>query len=173
MRKGPWTAAGLLALFLSAAPSLLCAGKDAGGMIVHANSVIMSKPSSGDDVKNALIEILDASLLILPKTDSTAECRSRIEVAKSEFDQKSLFTDKAHQHLSLAYRLVTGGKRWQFPAEISGDYREKDVMEKAKKACQVRIDSALTEWKNDRREESVRYLLEYVLMVITPVERQG
>ena len=141
-------------------------------MIAHANSVILDRSSSSSATKSALIEILDATLLILPKTESTAECRSRIEGARREFDEKSLFTDKGHQYLSLAYRLVTNGKQWQIPEELSGAYRAKDIMAQAQAVGKKLIDSALGELKAGHSQESVRYLLEYVLMVITPVERQ-
>jgi len=43
-------------------------------------------------------------------------------------------------------------------------------MGQAKRVCQKLIDSAIVEWKAGRNEQSVRYLLEFVLMVITPVE---
>ncbi len=52
-----------------------------------------------------------------------------------------------HQYLSLAYRLVPAGKKWQFPEEISGAYKEKDIMEQAKNVGQKLIDSALGELK--------------------------
>jgi hypothetical protein len=170
MKTRFFIAAGLLGILVCAAPPLRGSGIDAGSMIVHANSVIMDPSSPKTAVEEALIEILDASLLILPKNDSTAECRSRIEGAKKEFDQNTLFSDKAHQSLSLAYRLLMEGKKWRFPEEVSAAYREKAIREQAMKTGQKLIDSALGEMKAGRSGESVRYLLEYALMIITPVE---
>jgi len=43
-------------------------------------------------------------------------------------------------------------------------------MEQAKKVAQRLIDSAPAERKAGRNEQSVRYLLEFVLMIITPVQ---
>src|SRR4030042_7173349 len=95
---------------------------------------------------------------------------SRIEVPKKMFEERSPFNNKSRQYLGLAYRLVTGGKVWQVPEELTSVYREKDIMAQAKKLCQKLIDSALAERKAGRNEQSVRYLLEFVLMVITPVQ---
>jgi hypothetical protein len=86
------------------------------------------------------------------------------------FSERSLFNDKSRQYLGLAYRLVTGGKIWQIPEELTSAYREKDIMEQAKKICQKLIESALAERKAGHDELAVRYLLEFVLMVITPVQ---
>jgi len=158
-----------LGLLLSATPLLRCSETDAESMVTHATSVILDRSSSGGAVTAALIEILDVSLLILPETDYAGEYKSRIEVAKKEFDRESLFSDKGHQYLSLAYSLVTAGKRWQFPEEIGGAYKEKDIMEQAKNVGQKLIGSALGELKAGRGEQSVRYLLEFVLMVVTPI----
>jgi len=153
-------------------PSSILRGeeKDPGPMINHANSVILDGSSPREGVVAALVELLDASLLILPKARAQDECRSRIETVKKEFDQKSIFSDKAHQYLSLAYRLVTNGQRWELPPEMREPYRQDDIMAAAKRAGQRLVDSALTDWKAGRSEESVRSLLGYVLMVITPVE---
>lgn len=159
-----------LALLVSAPRALRSSETRADSMIGHARSVIMAPDSSRDAIVGALIEVLDASLLILPKTDYADEFRSRIEVAKKIFEEKDLFSDKAHQYLGLAYKLVTGGKAWQLPEELTKAYREKDIMEQAKKICQKLVDSALAERKAGRNEQSVRYVLEFVLLVITPVE---
>jgi hypothetical protein len=160
----------VLGLLISVPPVLWCSETEAASMITHASSVIMAPSPSHDAIKAALLEILDASLLILPKTDYSDEYRSRIEVAKTQFSEQSLFSDKGHQYLSLAYRLVTAGKRWQFPEELTVPYRERDIMEQAKKLAQKLIDSALSELKAGRNEQSVRYLLELVLMVVTPIQ---
>jgi len=158
-----------LGLLLSATSLLLCSETDAESMVTHATSVILDRSSSGSAVKAALLEILDVSLLILPETDYAGEYRSRIEIAKKEFGDNSFFSDKGHQYLSLAYRLVTAGKKWQFPEEISGAYKEKDIMEQAKNVGQKLIDSALGELKAGRSEQSIQHLLEFVLMVVTPI----
>ncbi len=163
-------AAAIVTLSVAAAPFLRGTETDAGSMILHAHSVILDRSSSRDATKNALLEILDAALLILPNSGTAAECRSRIEVAKREFDEKSMFSDKGHQYLSLAYRLVADGKKWHVPEDIGAAYKSADIMEAARKAAQERIDGALSGLKAGRGEEAVRSLLDYVLMIVTPIE---
>lgn len=160
----------LLGLLVSAAPCLPAEGTQAEEMVNRAYAVFKVLDPSSDDILKALTEILDASVLILPKTDYSEEYKSRIEVAKKMLGERSLFNDKSRQYLGLAYRLVTGGTIWQVPEELTSVYREKDIMEQTKKICQKLIDSALAERKAGRNEQSVRYLLEFVLMVITPIE---
>ena len=160
----------VMGLLMSAVPAFPGSEKDAESMISHAASVVRAREFSRDDIIRALIEVLDASLLILPKTDYSAEFSSRIETAKGQFDEKSLFSDTARQNLGLAYSLLTGGKSWQIPEELAPEKREKDFMAQAKRVCQNLIDSAQAELKAGRNAQSVRYLLEFVLMVITPVQ---
>lgn len=160
----------VLALLVAATPFLRSADTKAEDMINHAYSVIMTPSSPTDAIMLALSEILDASLLILPKTDYSEEYRTRVEVAKKTFADRSLFNDKSHQYLGLAYKLVTGGQAWKVPEELTSAYREKDIMAQAKKICQRSIDSALAELRAGRNERSIRHLLEFVLMVITPIE---
>lgn len=160
-----------LALFFSATPSLRSAYEKPEDMINHAASVIMTPPMpSTEVVAKALVEILNASLLILPKTDYAEEYKSRIEGVKKLLVEGSIFSGKVHQYLGLAHKLVTGGIAWKVPEELTSAYREKDIMAQAKKICQRSIDSALAELKTGRSERSVRYLLEFVLTIITPIE---
>lgn len=159
-----------IALLVAAAPHLRATDEKPEDMINRAYSVIMTPTASSETIMKALMEILDASVLILPKTDYAEECKSRIEVAKKMFTERSMFNDKSRQYLGLAYRLVTGGKIWQIPEELTSAYREKDIMAQAKKVCQKLIDSAQAELKAGRNEHAVRCLLEFVLMVITPIQ---
>jgi hypothetical protein len=58
-----------LGLLVSAVPALHGSEKDAVGMIRHAASVLMAPDPSRDAILDGLVEILDASLLILPQTE--------------------------------------------------------------------------------------------------------
>ncbi len=160
----------ILGLLVSAAPTVQGSEKDAESMISHAASVLLAQDRSRDAILDSLAEVLDAALLILPEADYEAEFRSRVEFAKTTFEDRILFSDKARQYLGLSYMLVTGGTSWKVPEELSPGKREKDFMAQAKRICQRLIDSALVELKAGRNEQSVRRLLEFVLMVITPVQ---
>ena len=159
-----------VALIAAAAPYLGSSDEKPEDMVNRAYAVIMTPPMpSSEVVAKSLVEILDASVLILPKTDYAEEYRSRINGAKETIAASSLFSDKAYQYIGLAYKLVTGGAAWKLPEEMTSAYRESDIMTQAKKAGKRLIDAALAERKAGRNEQSVRYLLEFVLMVITPV----
>lgn len=153
-----------------APPMLRGASTDPETMITHARSVILGPQGSRDAMLDALVELLDATLLVLPETSYAGEFRSRIEAVRKLLGDGALFSDKVRQYLGLTYKLVTGGKAWQIPQEMQGPYREADTMEQARKAGGRLFDSALAERKAGRNEQCVRYLLEVVLMVITPVE---
>ena len=139
-------------------------------MISHARSVMLGPDAPRDAIIGALVEVLDATLLILPNTEYAGEFKSRMTTVRQMLVEGALFSDKVHQYLGLAYKLVAGGKAWQIPEELKAPYREADMMEQAKKVSGKLIDSALAERKAGRNEQSVRFLLEFVLMVLTPVE---
>jgi hypothetical protein len=168
MRKTSIVALAVLGLFATGIPALGGSGEDPEGMITRAVSVIMDH--SGDS-KAALVEILDASLLILPKTDYAGEFRSRIESAKKESRESSLFSEKSYKDLALAYRLVAAGEEFKFPDVVLKAGGETAGIEKAVVYCQASIDAALSEFRAGRRECAVRHLVGFVLMVITPIHR--
>lgn len=168
MRKISIIALAALGLFAAGIPALGGSGEDPEGMITRAASVIMDH--SGDS-KAALVEILDASLLILPKTDYAGEFRSRIESAKKESRETSLFSDKSYKDLALAYRLVAAGEEFRFPDAVLKADGERTGIEKAVVYCRASIDSALSELRAGRRECAARHLVGFVLMVITPIQR--
>jgi len=168
MRRTSIIALAALGLFAAGTPTLGGSGEDPEGMITRAVSVIMDH--SGDS-KAALVEILDASLLILPKTVYAGKFRSRIESAKKESPETSLFSGKSYKDLTLAYRLVAAGEEFKFPNVVLKAAGEKTGIEKAVVYCQASIDSALSELRAGRRECAARHLVEFVLMVITPIQR--
>ncbi len=152
------------------APTLRAQEKDVESMINHAYSAMTSPKASGQDFEAALIEILDATLLILPASDYAEEFRGRIDVAKKMIVERGMLNDKVRQYLGFAYRLVTAGQFWKQPEEIRAAYRQKDILEQSQKAVQRAVDSALAERKAGRDEQSVRWLLELVLLVVTPIQ---
>lgn len=153
------------------APSLLRgSGTGPEAMVTHARSVVLGPGGSRDAMLNALVEILDAALVVLPETSYSREFRSRLDAVRTLLKDGALFSDKIHQYLGLAYKLVTDGQAWQLPQELKGPYRQADITEQARKVGGRLFDSALAEMRAGRHEQCLRYLLEIVLMVVTPVE---
>jgi hypothetical protein len=160
----------ILGLVISRTPLLRGSETGPEAMIAHARDVVQSPHFSRDDITKALVDVLEASLLILPKTDYAEEFRSRVETVQKMFGEKEIFAEKARQYLGLSYKLVAGGNLWQIPAELKAPESTKKGIERATEICVKLLDSALAERKAGRSEQSVRYLLEFVLLVITPIE---
>ena len=159
-----------IALLLAAVPALR--GEEAGpeALIARARAVILSPHFSREAVNGALLDVLDASLLILPRTDRTKECRSRIEEAKKPIVQGELFSEKAYGDLGLAYKSVSGGTAWKIPEELTAAGAGSKGIEQASKICAKLLDSALAAHTAGRSEESVRDLLGMVILIVTPIE---
>jgi hypothetical protein len=159
-----------LGFLVFAVPFLSCSETDPETMINHAYSVMTSSAATSEDIIKVLREILDASVLILPKSGDSEEFKSRIDVAKKMMVERGMLNEKARQYLGFAYKLVTGGKAWQMSEELASAYRQKDMMEQGQKIGRKLIESALAERKAGRNQDAVRCLLEFVLMVVTPIE---
>jgi len=159
-----------LVLVLAVTPALPGQETDPEALIIGARAVVLNPDFSRDAITKALADVLGASLLILPKTDYAAEFRSRIEWVRGSLKNGDLFSDKARQYLGLAYKLVAGGSLWQVPAELKAADSAKKGIERATEICGQLLDSALTERKAGNNEKAVRYLLEFVLLVVTPIE---
>ena len=159
-----------IALLLAAVPALR--GEEAGpeALIARARAVVLSPHFSREAINGALLDVLDASLLILPRTDRTKECRSRIEEAKKPIVQGELFSEKAYGDLGLAYKSVSGGTAWKIPEELTAAGAGSKGIEQATKICDKLLDSALAAHKAGRSEESVRDLLDMVILIVTPIE---
>jgi hypothetical protein len=170
MKKNAMFILAVLGLFLPVTASLQSPRTTPEAMILRARATVLTPHFSRDDITKALIDVLDATLLILPESEDAKEIRSRVEVARKMLDEKALFSDKARQYLGLAYKLANGGKVWQLPEELKSPSREKDIMETANKVCLHLIDSGLAERKAGRNGQAVLRLLEFVIMVITPIQ---
>jgi hypothetical protein len=162
--------AGLVAvgLLLAGAPGVRSSDKDPESTITHAVAALMDHSS---DSKAALVEILEASLLVLPKTDYAGAYKARIASATKDFRTSSIFNETARADLVAARSLVTAGQEWKFPLASIRPRDDEKGIERATVYCQAEIDSALVELRTGHRECAVRHLLDFVLMVITPIER--
>ena len=158
-----------LAFLLAAVPVLSGSQEDPEALISRARAVIQDPHFSRDAITNSLADALGAALLILLETDYADDFRARIETVREMFEDEVLFSDKGRQYLGLAYQMVSGGKSWQIPEELKTHDAKKGI-ELSVEICQNLLDSALAELKAGRNEKAVRLLLEYVILVITPIE---
>jgi len=160
-------------LFLAAITALPAAETSPEALISRGAAAIMGPDISPEAINKALGDILDAAVLILPKSDDSEEFKSRVDIAKKTMVERSPLNDKVRQYIGFAYKLASGGRAWKVPEEMTSLYRGKDIMAQARKICQGHVDSALAELKAGRNGQAVLHLLGFVLMVITPVEAVG
>jgi hypothetical protein len=163
----------LIAFAAVIAPAPALRGSQAGpeAMIESARKALSAPQPATEAITKALGEALSASLLILPKTDYAEEYKSRIEGVRKTVKEGAMLSDKAYQDLGIAYKLVSGGKAWEIPAELKAAGSGKKGIEKAVEICGQLLDAALAERKAGRNEEAVRDLLSFVILVVTPIER--
>jgi hypothetical protein len=160
----------LLLLFSVFNPALWGGQTGPEALIAGARTILNAPEPQREAMTKALIDALGASLAILPETDYAEEYKSRIGTVKKMFGDGALFEAKARQYLGLAYKLVSGGKTWEIPAELRATVGVKKGVEKATELCGKLLDSARAEHKAGRNEEACRDLLSFVLLVITPIE---
>lgn len=158
------------AALLAGAPVLKVQEAGPEALIGRARAVTLSPHFSREEITQALVGVLDATLLVLPPTSYAAEFKGRVETVRKMLADGGLLEDKIRQYLGLAYKLASGGQAWAVPAELSSAYREADIMDRAKKICVALLDGALAAIEAGRREEAVRGLVGFVLFVVTPVE---
>ncbi len=158
-----------LALLLAVPPVFGGSQESPEALIGRARSVIQDPHFSRDAITDSLSDALGAALLIVPATDYADDFRARIETVRKMFDDETLFSDKGRQYLGLAYRMVSGGKTWQIPEELKTLDPKKGI-ERSLEICRHLLESALAELKAGRNEKAVSRLLEYVILVVTPIE---
>jgi len=157
-------------LFFSAGQGLQASETGPEATVIKARAYLLDPNFRPDGIEKVLVEVLDASLAILPQKDYASEYKSRIEWVKASFAEKHLFSDKIRQYLGLAYKLVANGTSWQLPEELKSVSSSQEGMNAAIKVCARFLESALSEMKAGNNEQAVRHILDFVIMVVTPVE---
>ncbi len=149
---------------------VVCARKDARGgtenvqkTIQTASSVLLGGSATDDQMRGALIQLLDAVVVTLPRSEHAAEARSNLEAARAELTGGAFFTEKGHRHLALAYLVLSGGKPFEFP--------DVHTIEDAKTHVRKLLASAVDSLNQGQEGLASRFLLECVVTVVTPMSR--
>ena len=162
----------VMALFLALPSGTMFASQDTKARIEEAAS-IFSGPADPTITKakilNALLELLDLSASLTPKSQYKAEIMYHIDVAKDLFQKESIFNEKARQYLSFAYRMMTNGKKYERPKELDEFVTPAEAQEKGQKYAQKLVEQALANLEVKNEGETAKLLLELVLMIVTPV----
>ena len=90
-------------------------------------------------------------------------------VAQYLFKNDSIFNDKARQYLSFAYRMLTGGIKYERPPELDVFITPEEAGEKGLAYTKKLIENALNCLKEKKDIEAAKHLIAFVLMTVTPV----
>ena len=145
---------------------------DTKARIKDASSIFLGavNPSvTSAQVLKSILELLDITAALTPESQYKTDIRYRIDVAKDLFQKESMFNEKARQYLSLAYRQMTNGRKYERPKDLDEFVTPAEAQEKSRKYGQKLVESALAEIDAGKPGETARLLLELVLMIVTPI----
>jgi hypothetical protein len=140
-----------------------CPAEDLPKMIQTASSVLFDSSASAEQIRDALVRLLDAALLTLPQSAQAADARKNLEAARTEMKNSSPLSDKVYGHLDQAYRALNAGKSFQFPDVHS--------IGEAKAHIKDLLAASVAGLKKGPEGPTSGLLLESVIMVVTPMPR--
>lgn len=172
MTRLVWTtsiiALGLL-LLTSTTPA---AAQDPSAKIKAASGIFLAPPDPSvtqTAIVNALLDLLDVTVSLTRESQHAQDIKHRIDVAKDLMVKTSMFNEKARQYLSFAYRMTSGGKKFEKPKELDEFVTAQELEEKSRKYCATLVNGALAAVERGDKGEAARLLLELVLAIVTPV----
>ena len=137
--------------------------------IEQAVKVLLGESASPGGIVGALGQLLDCSAALAEGSQYNDEIKHHLRVAKEEFSNKSIFSDKGRQYLALVYRMMTEGRKYQPPAELDEFVTPKEGREKARQYGRKLVESALADLSEGKLEPAALALVELVLLIVTPM----
>lgn len=137
--------------------------------IMEASEALFNTSGTMETMIDSLTQLLDVVVTLTSASQYRDEIAQHVEVAKKLIKNQSLFNEKARQYLSLAYRMVTNGKKYQSPKELDEFVTPAEAQQKAMRYAKELIEKSLFELESGHAENAAKYLLELVIMVVTPV----
>lgn len=147
----------------------LTGAEDIESRISKAADKLFGPTTSKEQMVDSLIEFLDITITLTRSSKYSEEIKHHIDVAKDLFANSSIFNDKAHQYVALAYRMVTEGVKYQEPSELDEFITPAEAREKASKYAKRLIDDARASVNKGDEGSAAKLILELVLLVITPI----
>jgi len=169
MKIRPLSRIMITALFFSCLSGALIGAQESEARIIKAYEELSDPLVSKEKLVNSLVEFLDIALILTASSEYSNEIEHHIDVAKNLFRNSSLFNDKARQYLSLAYRMVTGGIKYQKPPQLDEFVTPDEAQKKAFKYANKLVEDALSSVKRGNDGDAARLILELVLLVVTPI----
>jgi hypothetical protein len=141
---------------------------DPKAKIVEATSILYGASATKETLVDNLSQILDVVITLTSASQYKDEIHQKIVVAKDLMKNQSLFNDKARQYLSLAYRMLNNGQKYQRPEELDEFVTPSEAQTKALNFAKKLVEKALSELESGHHENAAKPLLELVIMIVTP-----
>jgi hypothetical protein len=161
----------LAGLTLPGVVATSAAQDDVRGRLVGATNALMGRgatPPNLEDFERSIRDLMDLAAAITPDNQYKAEIQSRLAVARDRVRDYSLFDAKARQYVSFAYRMMTNGRRYETPAELSQFVTPAELQEKTLRHIDSLVTQSLRSVDAGHRQDAARILLEIVLLTMTP-----
>jgi len=171
MRTGVVRLILLAGLTLPSVSATSAAQDDVRSRLVNATNTLMGRgatPPNLDDFERTIRDLMDLAAAITPENQYKAEIQSRLAVARDRLRDYDLFDAKARQYTSFAYRMMTNGRRYEIPAELSQFVTPAELQEKTLRHMDSLVTQGLRSFDAGNRQDAARILLEIVLLTMTP-----
>lgn len=152
--------------FLSGAVSI---AENTEALIIKASNELFDSAASKEKMVSSLIDFLDITISLTASSKYADQIKHHIDVAKDLFKNSSIFNEKARQYISLAYRMITGGIKYQKPADLDEFVTPAELQEKSLKYAKKLVDDACTSVRQSQDGKAAKLILELLLMIVTPV----
>ena len=157
------------AIIFTASHGTFMGAEDIEARLIKASNDLFDSSPSKEKMVNSLIDFLDITLSLTASSKYRDEIKHHIDVAKELFKNSSIFNDKARQYVSLAYRMVTEGVKYQKPPELDEFITPAEAQEKALKYAKKLVEHARTSVRNGKDGNAAKLILELVLLIVTPI----
>jgi len=165
MKKKALSAFVIVLLFLSFKGPDAFAGKDSiKDKIKSASGFLLDRSSSCEQMQEALGDLLEASVHLMPQADYADEAKGKIEKAKRAILEDSIVSGEGRMMLEEAYALMNSGDSYTFPEEI-------ESIENAVEYGKKLVDSIFFSLEKEDGGSAAIRLLEMVIMVVTPIHQ--
>lgn len=169
MKKRPLPRLLITGFFFALLSGAILGAEDTETRIIKASEELFNPSTSKEKMVNSLIEFLDVAIILTDFSEYKGEIKHHIDVAKDLFKNSSIFNDKARQYVSLAYRMVTGGVKYQKPPKLDEFVTPAEAQGKALKYARQLVEDALANVRQGDEGGAAKLILELVLLTVTPI----
>ncbi len=142
---------------------------DVEDQINQATQVLFGGSASQPEIAQALAQLIDCAAVLSKSSKYADEIKTQLDIAKNEFSQKSLFSDKGRQKLAFAYRMLTDGQKYEPPKELDEFVTPQQATELARQYFEKLVERTLKEYRTGNQLQAAQNLVELVLMIVTPI----